>query len=245
MTGAEWLVCTDLQKMLDCLQGSVWRRRMFGWLGGRKASVQQRKYRLFICACCRSEAANLTPSAVEVAERFADGLATRRELRAERKALTAVAYGLTGTESWWHTFQTVSVATEWEIDPWLITAASAAELTITDKMVRGALRVAWNVPTNRDVRCALLRDIFGNPFRSPRFAASLLGWNDSIIMKLAQQVYDYRLLPSSQLDPVRLMVLADALEEAGCSDPDILNHCRQPEDHVRGCWVVDALLGKA
>ena len=39
-------------------------------------------------------------------------------------------------------------------------------------------------------------------------------------------------------------VLADALEEAGCQDAIILNHCREPGGHVRGCWVVDLLLGK-
>jgi hypothetical protein len=43
----------------------------------------------------------------------------------------------------------------------------------------------------------------------------------------------------------RMPILGDALEEAGCTNPDILNHCRQPGEHVRGCWVVDLVLSKS
>jgi len=46
------------------------------------------------------------------------------------------------------------------------------------------------------------------------------------------------------LDPVRLMVLADALEEAGCADPELLGHLRSRGPHFRGCWAVDLILGK-
>jgi hypothetical protein len=65
-----------------------------------------------------------------------------------------------------------------------------------------------------------------------------LSWNDGIVPKLAQAIYDDRVFD-------RLPILADALEEAGCTNADILNHCRQPGEHVRGCWVVDLLLGKS
>jgi hypothetical protein len=65
-----------------------------------------------------------------------------------------------------------------------------------------------------------------------------LAWNDGIVPKLAQAIYDDRVFD-------RLPILADALEEAGCTNADILNHCRQPGEHVRGCWVVDLLLGKS
>jgi hypothetical protein len=180
---------------------------------------------------------------VEVAERFADGLASRRELRAAQKKWIAAAYDLTGTESWWQAFQKELSTSSWDIDPWLLTAASAHEFTITDEIVGGALMMAWDFYAN-DVRCALLRDLFGNPFRPPFLAPSLLRWNQGIIVKLAQQAYDRRLLPSYQLDHTLLMVLADALEEAGCTNADILNHCRQPGEHVRGCWAIDLLLGK-
>ena len=84
---------------------------------------------------------------------------------------------------------------------------------------------------------ALVRDLFGNPFRPVTVDPSWLAWNERTVVKLAQGIYDERAFD-------RLPVLADALEEAGCDDPDILGHCRQPGEHVRGCWVVDLLLGK-
>jgi hypothetical protein len=62
---------------------------------------------------------------------------------------------------------------------------------------------------------------------------------------LAQAAYDERVLPAGTLDTARLAVLADALEDAGCADADLLGHLRGPGPHVRGCWAVDLLLGKA
>ena len=87
-------------------------------------------------------------------------------------------------------------------------------------------------------QASLIRDLFGPvPFRPTRFDPRWLTWHDGTIRKLAQAIYD---------DPAfdHVSILADALEEAGCDDPDILGHCRQPGEHVRGCWVVDLLLGK-
>jgi hypothetical protein len=84
----------------------------------------------------------------------------------------------------------------------------------------------------------LLRDIFGNPFHPATIEASWLQWRAGTLVKMAKTIYDERTFAD-------LPVLADALEEAGCTDTDILSHCRQPGEHVRGCWVVDLLLGKA
>jgi hypothetical protein len=85
---------------------------------------------------------------------------------------------------------------------------------------------------------ACVRDIFGNPFRrSPPLPPSVLAWNDASIRRIAEGIYDERAFD-------RLPILADALEEAGCTNTDILNHLRGPGPHVRGCWVVDLLLGK-
>jgi hypothetical protein len=91
----------------------------------------------------------------------------------------------------------------------------------------------------------LLRDIFGNPFRPPVLDPSWLTWRDGLVVKMARDAHDDRLLPGGTLDNSRLAVLADALEDAGCGDEDILRHCRRPGEHVRGCWVIDLLLGKA
>ena len=90
----------------------------------------------------------------------------------------------------------------------------------------------------RKSQCCLLRDIFGNPFRPASISLSWLAWNDGAIFKMAQAIYDARAFD-------RLSLLADALEDAGCTDADILSHCRTPGEHVRGCWVVDLLLGKS
>jgi hypothetical protein len=63
-------------------------------------------------------------------------------------------------------------------------------------------------------------------------------------VSLAQAAYDERNLPSGHLDNARLAVLSDALEEAGCTDADILSHLRSPGLHVRGCWALDLVLAK-
>ncbi|MBP3959652.1 hypothetical protein J8F10_30775 [Gemmata sp. G18] len=80
----------------------------------------------------------------------------------------------------------------------------------------------------------LLRDIFGNPFRLVNFSPD---WRTSTAVALASQMYESR-------DFSAMPILADALQDAECDNDDILNHCRQPGEHVRGCWVVDLLFGK-
>jgi len=78
----------------------------------------------------------------------------------------------------------------------------------------------------------------GNPFRpAPHIDPAWLAGNGGTVPKLARAIYDERAFD-------RLPVLADALEDAGCTDADILTHCRSGGEHVRGCWVVDLLLGK-
>jgi hypothetical protein len=90
----------------------------------------------------------------------------------------------------------------------------------------------------RIIVCSLLREVFGNPFRPMAVDPRWLSWNGATVPRLAQDIYDDR-------DFDRLSVLADALEEAGCVSSEILAHCRAPGRHVRGCWVVDLLLGKS
>jgi len=82
-----------------------------------------------------------------------------------------------------------------------------------------------------------LRCLFGNPFRPAALDPAWLTWHDATIPKIAQAIYAERAFD-------RLPILADALEEAGCDSADILSHLRGPGPHVRGCWVVDLLLGK-
>jgi hypothetical protein len=89
----------------------------------------------------------------------------------------------------------------------------------------------------RSVRevAGLILEVVGNPFRPVAFAPE---WRTDTAVALARQMYDSR-------DFGVMPILADALQEAGCEDETILNHCREPGPHVRGCWVVDLVLGKA
>jgi hypothetical protein len=85
------------------------------------------------------------------------------------------------------------------------------------------------------VQADLLREIFGNPFRPVPFDAA---WRTPTAVALAGQMYESR-------DFSAMPILADALQDAVCDSDDILGHCRGPGPHVRGCWVVDLVLGKA
>jgi hypothetical protein len=87
----------------------------------------------------------------------------------------------------------------------------------------------------------LLRDLIGNPFRPVSIDTA---WLTPTVCRLATIGYEERSLPSGELDTARLAVLADALEDAGCQDADMLTHLRGPGPHVRGCWALDLLLGK-
>jgi hypothetical protein len=87
--------------------------------------------------------------------------------------------------------------------------------------------------------------MFGNPFRTVALDSTWLLWKDGTVAQLARIAYEDRQLPEGTLDPARLAALADALEDAGCTDADLLGHLRGPGPHVRGCWAVDLVLGKS
>ncbi len=95
--------------------------------------------------------------------------------------------------------------------------------------------------TERTELSSIVRELFVNLFRPISIKPD---WQTPTVTTLAAVAYDERALPSGELDPARLAVLSDALEEAGCDNADILNHCRQPGVHVRGCWLLDLILGK-
>lgn len=101
---------------------------------------------------------------------------------------------------------------------------------------------APDVPNLSETTLTVLRCIFGNPFHPVALDPAL---RTPAILALAQAAYDNRTLPAGTLEPDRLAVLTDALEESGCADADILGHLRGPGVHVRGCWVVDLLLNKS
>jgi hypothetical protein len=123
-------------------------------------------------------------------------------------------------------------------------AAATAATSTTDVLHRLKLDEAggsqaievWQA--EKQQQCRLLRDIFGDPFRVIGLDPRWLQWNGRLVAKIAQAVYADRAFD-------RLSILADALEEAGCDNQDILAHCRSGGGHVRGCWVVDLLLEKS
>jgi hypothetical protein len=124
--------------------------------------------------------------------------------------------------------------------PWLLlNAAQLVQQSDHSETVIARLLASfegWGDVKERAVRIAhIMRDIVGNPFRTVTFDPS---WRTSDVILLAQGIYDNRAFD-------RMPILADALQDAGCNNPDILDHCRDTSlPHVRGCWVVDLVLGK-
>jgi hypothetical protein len=184
-----------------------------------KATVE-RKVRLFACASARCEWRRPDDErllqVVEVVERFADGEVTFEDLS---QVLDRAAPA----------FQ------DWT------PAKAGASWVLAATVRKGPLRfvaTVCGVPTARidpAVQARILRDVFGNPFRPVAFNPA---WLAGPVPDLAEAAYTERIMPSGELGPVRLAVLADALEDNG-ADPAILDHLRGPGPHVRGCWVVD------
>ena len=207
MTEFEWLAHGDPRRLLEIL---------------RDVNPSDRKMRLFICACCR---AFLAPTAderlreaIDVGERYADGLADKAERDAALAAADQASRAVGGGILW----MGAAVAAN-------VPAAAAAAMT-------AALDEAADPAAERFRQCAILRDLFGNPFRPRRLEAAWLRWNDRAVPRLARAQYDDGRF-------VDLPILADALEEAGCDDAELVGHCRG-DGHVRGCWAVDLLLGQ-
>ncbi len=206
MTEAEWFAATDPRPMQAFLRDKV----------------SDRKVRLFAVGCCRQIWSVLkderSQNAVVVAEQYADGLATQKELaRVQGEAIDAATNGTAIVF-----FDYLSLPVD----------ASGKRVVLGQLMKIPGLEPP---PIHaRFNRIALIRDIFGNPFR-PIVADP--AWLTPTVRAIASAIYADRAFD-------RLPILADALEEAGCTNADILLHCRMPEDHVRGCWVVDLVLGK-
>jgi hypothetical protein len=185
--------------------------------------ASDRKLRLFAVACCRQDSGLLESDfnwlAVETSECYADGRVSRKELKAIRRVVWE-ALGDSESKAAWE----VAGGRAWE----------------------AAVATLWRLLPDIDIAClvARLHDIFGNPFHQVILSPAVLAWNDGVVVRLAQVAYEERHMPPSTLDNGRLAILADALEEAGCADAEILGHLRGPGPHVRGCWPVDLCLGK-
>lgn len=230
MTEQQWLSCEDPSKLMAVL-----------WDDDRST---ERKFGLFAAACCRRVWPLLTGvglrHAVELAERFADGAADAEELAKARMQLPRLWAGGTAAKE---------------------VASEAAATTLTRLgpglalfVARAVARAVWvGAKTGAVARwddegawqCDALRDLFGPLSGRPRPPdAAWLEWDRGVVIRLARAAYEVRLLPSGELDHARLAVLADALEDAGCTDDVLLSHLRSATPHLRGCWAIDLLLGK-
>jgi hypothetical protein len=199
MTEAEWLQCTDPEKMGQFL----------GW------SVSVRKWRLYEIACCRRVWHLLSPEGrafLDALERRADGLASKEEVEAAVAAQSD--FSDEGDASQYSAADLIAIAADNGDD-----GSSAGNAAFERELA---------------AQCGLLRDIFGNPCRPVRLDPR---WRTPAVKALAQAFYEERRFQD-------LPILADALEEGGCDNAAMLSHCREPGEHVRGCWALDLLLGK-
>jgi hypothetical protein len=186
-----------------------------------EGSVNDRKLRLLAVACCQSYRVYFTDerstTAVEVASQVAEGSFEENE---RQRAFTAA-----------HS------AANWTYDSDM--AAELAAYTCGDRIQLN--EVPWRVmrafafdiyQNPRQLLCRLLRDIF--PFHPITLSPS---WLTSTVVSLANQMYDSR-------DFSAMPILADALQDCGCDNEEILTHCRGPGPHVKGCWAIDLLTGR-
>jgi hypothetical protein len=121
----------------------------------------------------------------------------------------------------------------------------ALQAAVAGAKERGFRATRWVTSFRAPHLPDMLRDIIGNPFHRVTISSTWRSWNDGIVVRLAQAAYDECILPAGALGNTRLLILADALEEAGCTDGQILTHLRSGGEHYRGCWVLDALLGRS
>jgi hypothetical protein len=253
MNESEWLTSSDPQQMLRYLIGAD-APRVQAVEEFPDARGSDRKLRLFACACYYRISHLLQDlaarAAVHVAERFADGAASEAEFA---KAETTVRELVTALEPRWRASQgaerialrpthaALALAgivcwREPQKAAWY--AASNAYLEFPYLVNPGVdvhSRERWESElSEKRAQCELLRDMFGNPFRSICFAPE---WRTDTAVALARQMYEC-------CDFAAMPTLADALEAAGCRTKQLLGHCHASLSHLRGCWVVDLLLGK-
>jgi len=263
MIEAEWLAGTDPMPMLEFIRGKVSDRKLRLFAVACCSHVEHLLQAEYVKACRK---------AIEVLGRHADGLASDQELASAWRDVPADA--LDAAHAIAHPGETniyaVSFAAE-AVDRVRSSNLAAATQAVAAAIAYDVLtrcghptvdritdswkprqwlgRAQWDADeteirnlsdyvrasaVEKTHQCHWLRCIVGNPFRHGRFMPA---WCSTTIKHLAQVIYDDRAFD-------RLPILADALEEAGCTNPGILNHCRGPGPHVRGCWLIDLLLKK-
>jgi len=193
--------------------------------------TSQRKIRLFGCACVRRNWPMLTQMyrrSVELAEQFADGKVSHSDLlqawsKAERVAISKYKQ------------KCARAAASWCVRPQINAGGTA-------RSIAGfSAQVAADWESERTIQLKYFQDIF---FDSTSKYESELQFpcKDETVKRIAIAAYDSQQSPRGELDGHVFGALADALEEAGCTIDEVLNHCRGNEPHVRGCWLLDCIL---
>jgi hypothetical protein len=209
----------------------------------------ERKRRLLVCASIRRVLPELVnpiyDKAVDICEEFAEGNRSWADVLTIQKELRSIveAYGSGGAAP--H-LQYAVLAVRKGLEKNFVNYKMAMIAAL--RCVGGkSLSIVVNRSPVDDSAAAkgrtaeqveqikLLRDIFGNPFRPVAFDPA---WLTADTLGIAARMYERR-------DFSAMHILADALEEAGCTNPDLLLHAREPGVHIRGCWVVDGVLGKS
>jgi hypothetical protein len=226
MTEAEWLASQNIDPLLTFADGLL----------------SARQSQLFALACCRRIWHFITDErsrhAVETSELCVEGLCSQSEQ--ERVAQTASQAFLDTMSSpvthnaAFAAFCSLDVKALYrrQAHGAALQAAMWSAGNVLDRSDESAVFAARDA--ERAAQSHLLRDIFGNPFRPVAFSPA---WRTDTVVALARQMYESR-------DFSAMPILADALQDAGCDNEEVLSHCRGPGPHVRGCWVVDLVLGK-
>ena len=221
MTEEEWISAARPSKLLRFLHSD--------------ADASDRKFRLFGVACCRRVVeqlpdvtlADVIDGCEQLADDFTFARLTSLRRTADRVAESARSVDSDSDQDYIEYSTAVCQLTEYPIAPEHCADSCMNALCGHDDYDTGRGEMLFQVD--------LLRDVFGNPFRPVVFSSE---WRTDTAVSLARTMYESREFGA-------MPILADALQDAGCDNPDILDHCRDTAQvHVRGCWVVDLVLGK-
>lgn len=233
MSEQDWFSCGEPLQMLEHLRGKV----------------SDRKFRLFTVGCCRRASEFLNkdkylPALLTFIEKLSDNEGTEIVLSTEAPNQEGVSRIQFAADAILALAPTVP---EGEPDPYSCLRSSLVH--------RDSWIAAWNTVSAVAFQFASLRDrhgsyqsvllsmkdvvldLFSSPFRPPNLDPAWLAWNGGAVRRLVQGIY-------SDGDFSYMSILADALEDAGCDNVDLLQHCRGESHHFKGCWAIDLLLNK-
>jgi hypothetical protein len=224
-------------------------------LTDKPGPVSERKLRLFAIACCQRIRHLFTdpllPGALQASEEFADGLLPSverarfaRQVRESHRPNGQSTSARSAREAVWFACRSGSMLVALNTARHAVRAVEeAARERMATMAHRSSAHRSPIVPREISEReqaaqADLLRELVGNPFRLPRLDPDWLAWEAGTLRRLAWDLYEDRAYE-------QLPILADALEEAGCTDQALLDHCRSPDGHCKGCWALDLLLDRA